>query len=730
MLERLIPKPGRLVRLNPLRSRALVLALFVILGVAHSFSLPIFEGIDEGKHYLFIHDIVEARGLPSQIGYDFDRSHEASQTPLYYIPGALLISGIDRSDLASIYFLSPNPGSPVQYDHAADELSLRPTGTVLAVRLLRLYSLAWGALMLWLIGAALVRAGLGEESAAMGMAAIGLNPRFIHNAATITNDVAVACMGAALLWLLARRHPNSGARWLWSVGAVCGLAFLSKLNGLVLLPVSLLACWMGISTGSGGNAKRIKLFVFQVAHILFAFAAITSLYFLANWAQYGQLLPVSEIGRANATALRSVPLQFGQGVAIVLNTVTHLWAELGAGAVLGNVARWMWLGVYAAGVLGAITATRVLKSRHPWIVLVWVQALIGILAWLPWVILFDVGVDQPRLWGVGLAAVNVGVGLGIAWGYDRLAVRWRRQRAVSTSIILVLSLISATVIPEVLLPMYRQRPALVPAAQISGWKREGAVAWDNGLEIVHVEMRSNRVQAGKTADLQVAVRATRFISEAHLLNLEIRAPSGQLVSRRSLSPLERWPTTRWSSGGIYSATVSIDVPDAAAGVLDVLAGWRAYEPPNRIALRTDGGGVSAPIGRIRVTGNPVTPVIPDGASRLDTIAILNRFAVDSDTVSTEWLVLRATATDLTFFLHGLDAEGRLVAQNDTPPSVSAHFWEPGDIVEVVFHAPGLARAQTVLVGAYTPDTGARRTVYRPDGSAWPNNAIVLRGAAP
>ena len=721
------------------RGRAIVLALFVMLGVAHSFSLPAFEGIDEGKHLIFIHDIVETRGLPSQIGYDFYRSHEASQTPLYYLLGALLVSGIDLSDLESIYFLGPVTGLPVQYDHASDEMTFPPAGTILALRVLRLYSLAWGAVLLWFIGATLKEAGFREYAAVIGMAIIGLNPRFIHNAATITNDVAVTCMGAAMLWLLARRRPGSGLRWAWAAGSVCAVAFLCKLNGLVLLPVAAFALALGAwnapevrsarsaSPGRVALQKALRRFVRDGLHLLVAFTLIITPYLLVNMAQYGQLLAIDQIARANATDARHTPLGLWEAAGAFPTAVSHLWVDLGASAPFGGIVRWMWGLLLAAAAIGAIGVTRALSGRQPWVFALWIQVALSLIVWVPWVFLFDVGVDQPRLWGVGLAALYIGLGLGASSLFERCAVRLGRPAAALSLALGIgaLSLVSASVIPDTILPMYRQRPALVTAKQVAAWGNKGAVAWDNGLETVHVELDSNRARPGSSVTLRVAARATRHISEAHQISLEIRGLDGALINRWTGELLDGWPTTKWSTGATYSGSISIDVPATASGVVDLVVGWRAYEAPNRIARRTDSPGVTAEVARFRVTGNAITPTVPENTSKLDTVASLTRVTRIGDTATAEWLVLQATRADLTFFLHGLDGGGHLIAQHDVTPAPGSAYWEPGDVVEIVFEAPGLAQAQVIAIGAYLPESGTRRPAFMPSGARWPDDLIRL-----
>jgi hypothetical protein len=97
-----------------------------------------------------------------------------------------------------------------------------------------------------------------------------------------------------------------------------------------------------------------------------------------------------------------------------------------------------------------------------------------------------------------------------------------------------------------------------------------------------------------------------------------------------------------------------------------------------------------------------------------------------------WRAVGPTPADLTVFVHLVDAEGRTVAQADGPPAGGkqpSSDWVAGEIVidprTVDLPAdlgPGTYRLH---VGFYDPATLQRLGAGRPDGSLWPEGAVVL-----
>ena len=83
-------------------------------------------------------------------------------------------------------------------------------------------------------------------------------------------------------------------------------------------------------------------------------------------------------------------------------------------------------------------------------------------------------------------------------------------------------------------------------------------------------------------------------------------------------------------------------------------------------------------------------------------------------LSLVWRTDSILNTDYTVFVHLLDAQGRILAQQDAPPvdgRYPTHAWEPTEMVTdlhtIPIDAATLARLDQMVVGMYTPNDGAR-----------------------
>jgi hypothetical protein len=107
-------------RIRPHWAAAVVVALFLGLGLMYSSLVPVFEASDELHHYPFIEHLARGGGLPVQhAGQESLWQQEGSQPPLYYAAAALLTSWIDTSDLPVVRDLNPHAriGMPLATDN-------------------------------------------------------------------------------------------------------------------------------------------------------------------------------------------------------------------------------------------------------------------------------------------------------------------------------------------------------------------------------------------------------------------------------------------------------------------------------------------------------------------------------------------------------------------------------------------------------------------------------------
>lgn len=246
---------------------AVILTLFIILGITYAVVTPIFEASDELWHYPMIRHLADGNPLPVQA---FDPAlagpwkQEASQPPLYYYLGAGLTFWIDTSNMADVRLENPHVDNGLITQDGNINLVLHNPaantwqGTLLAVRIVRLFSVLLGAItvtLTYLIGRAVAP---GRPEIALGAAAVNaFLPMFLFISGAVNNDNLAIMLASLSLFLMIRivKHsqpynPNSSsagkskrqirteaATWL-PLGAVIGLALLTKEGTLGLVPLA------------------------------------------------------------------------------------------------------------------------------------------------------------------------------------------------------------------------------------------------------------------------------------------------------------------------------------------------------------------------------------------------------------------------------------------------------------------------------------------------------------
>jgi len=95
-----------------------------------------------------------------------------------------------------------------------------------------------------------------------------------------------------------------------------------------------------------------------------------------------------------------------------------------------------------------------------------------------------------------------------------------------------------------------------------------------------------------------------------------------------------------------------------------------------------------------------------------------------------WQATAQPGQDYQVFVHMLDATGVMVGQDDGVPVGGLYptsQWLPGQIIADRHRlaAPGSGEAVTLAVGLYDAASGQRLPALKPDGSAWPDNAMTI-----
>ncbi len=308
--------------MNENRWLALIIALFILLGMTYALSTPVFEASDELWHYPMIRHLADGNPLPVQV---FDPAlagpwnQEASQPPLYYYLGAALTFWIDASDMETIRWQNPHVNSGEITVDGNRNLTIHDPawnpwqGTLLAVRIVRLFSVLLGAATVYLTYLIAKETVPTRPDIALGAAAVNaFLPMFIFISGAVNNDNLAIPLASLTLLLLIRivgkeraitgqtktgnclRDRRYWSHWLL-IGVVIGLALLTKEGTFGLLPLAwgtaFVSLWQG-EVGRGNTAVlTIKQLIIILGKAIFVFLImLIPVLLIAGWWYYRNLV--------------------------------------------------------------------------------------------------------------------------------------------------------------------------------------------------------------------------------------------------------------------------------------------------------------------------------------------------------------------------------------------------------------------------------------------------------
>ncbi|MFO7682734.1 MAG: glycosyltransferase family 39 protein, partial [Chloroflexota bacterium] len=226
----------------------LIVALYLLLGVAYSWVVPLGEAPDEIDHFLYVRALLEQRAFPVMAPVAADNeTMEANQPPLFYLLNAAVTAPFPMTasadfPLNACFTFDPHDGGRAHFylHNAAEAQPFAPN--YLAFRVARLLSVLLGA------AAVLLAYGLGRQlapdDARVGLLAAGIlafNPQFVFMMASVNNDVLTAVLGAALVYGSIRAATHPSPRLFALLGVLVGLGLLTKFALLAFWPLPLLA---------------------------------------------------------------------------------------------------------------------------------------------------------------------------------------------------------------------------------------------------------------------------------------------------------------------------------------------------------------------------------------------------------------------------------------------------------------------------------------------------------
>jgi len=767
---------------------ALILALFLTLGMAYSLVAPPFETPDEPFHYAFARHLAQGNGLPVQgIDEDAPWSHEGSQAPLYYALVATLIWPIDQGDFDAIGVRNrrANMGDPLYPGnknimlYSAADHPVR--GANLALHVGRWFSLLLGAVTL--LGAfftARLAAPADRRLPLLAMLFVALIPQFLFVSAAFSNDSMVIAVSVVTVYWLARllvrsqKHAPRGWEWL-VLGGLLGVAALSKLQGLgVSVLAGCTALWMAWQ-------RREPLLLLR-ATLLAALPAllIGGWWYARNMLLYGDLLGATHLLDINGR--RTDPLTWG-GLWRELRGVRYsFWGLFG----WFNIAlpRWMYglfelITVLGVGglLLGSLDALwpallgqKSLRStlrrlvRRPEIqvrglLVAWTLLLFALFIY--WI--SQATSSQGRLLFPGLSAIGIllVLGLDMVLRFLSTSIPPRRLRSLGWTLIFTFMGGCSLYVLTVLLPASYAAPE--PIARVPDDAQRVDVIYGNParaqdeLMLLALDVGDDRYRPGETVPVTLYLRADAPVRADYQLFIQFLDEAGNPVANLTTHPgWGRNPTSLWQPGAIYADSYPVRITERIGPQSPLLA--RVYvgfiNPASDNAERLPVDAYNAAGEEIvplltTVEISPLHPVDPaemelerasvqfGPAIQLTGFALPPVVASDAITmpVTLLWEAVDRPAAEYVGYIHLLDERGARVAGFDQPPAVRfpTQHWQAGDRILSEFVvdlppdlAPGMHAA---WVGLYAADSaGAERVPVHSAGELETAHNQVRLGA--
>ncbi len=745
------------------RLLALILILFVLLGFIYALITPPFEASDELWHYPMIQHLADGNPLPVQV---FDPAlagpwnQEASQPPLYYYLGAALTFWIDQSDMPAVRLLNPHVDNGVITPDGNNNLAIHDpaadlwAGALLALHIVRLFSVLLGAVTVWLTYRIAGETAPDRPEIALGAAAINaFLPMFLFISGAVNNDnLAVLLASLALLLLIRivtrRRVTYFPVHW-WewaTAGVVIGLAALTKEGTLGLLPMAfgtaVVAAWQILAAGEqgGGGAgeqsivsapvrprssasSAIRGLLSAIAFITIPVLLIAGWWYYRNIVLYGDWLGWS--------AFMAVLGQRGHPASLI-----QLWGERRGflmsfwglfGGVNVSMSPWVYAvlnAVLVASVLGFVVYlgrllrlelghwrartedgwfARLLRivERHFGLIvnLIFAAAVVyGLIQWAT-----TTWSSQGRLVFTAIASLATLMALGLAGWLPR-----KPAAAVLGAFGVFLFLIAAAA------PWVWIRPTYQPPAASASLSERLGVTFGDRMRLAGYEVETGDLRPGDPVRVRLEWKILQPMDRDWSVFIHLNDPVlGRPIAQRDMYPGAGLLATHLLEPGrtVIDEYVLTVPPTAVApaelelvvGLYDFATGERLLLPDGRDALTLQTIPLAAGEGPYP---NPVSLFFEHGLELVG-FSVEPRRVSAGETVelATFWRPSKPLPADFTFFAQIVGPDTTRYAAADVAPPQPTSGWQMGEVVELRFSLPvdpaTPPDAYPLIVGLYT-----------------------------
>lgn len=679
-----------------------LVGVFVALGWLYTFTTPIFEVSDEVWHYPMVKHLADGRGLPVQDPQNPGPwRQQGSQPPLYYALMAAATFWIDTSDLTAVRWLNPHVDNGIITAdrnnniiiHTAREQAFPGTGTVLAVRLIRLLSVLLAAGTVYFTYRIALELAPHAHDVALGAAALAaFTPMFVFISASVNNDNAVIFFSTLSLWMLMRLVRGQPVL-VWRgvdvspalLGLALGAAALSKTSGLGLMalaaPAVLFADWRAAGFDLRATARTVWANLPRHALIYAVALAVCGWWYARNFLLYGDWLGwnafVAFVGeRPNPASLEQL---WGERVGF-------FWAYWGLfGGVSVALPEWVYgaLALFTgAGALGAALAAgqwgRAQAWRTAWrthavsvaqavLLAAWLAALLyGLTRWS--------GLTQASQGRLIFPTIAV-ISLTLAWGLSRLRpALWGGGLALAGL---------AWAVPfTVIAPHYAPPPALTPA-QVAGIPHRLEADFGGELRLLGYALHTDQTRPGEAVRLTLFWQAQMAMDRNWSIFTHLVDGDEVLVAQRDRYPgMGALATTLLQPGQTWADDYVIALPSGALApqTLRVRVGVYDLADGTRLPL-INAPGDAVTFGAVALQPAPVRQTF-SYVMQLTGYTLSQRVLTPGSTltVTTTWQALAPPPANYSISMRVLDAWGNRVAAHDAWPQAGnapTSSWQPG-----------------------------------------------------
>jgi 4-amino-4-deoxy-L-arabinose transferase-like glycosyltransferase len=731
----------------------LLLAARLALGLAYSQAVPAWESYDEDGHFAYARYLAEHHSLilpPNDP--EAAQIWEKFQPPLYYDLIAPIIGFFDlgpsfgglarnpyftNGDAGVNYTLHTTQKSPAERSIERALATGRAAGVVIST--LSVLPIFWLARQLW-----------PREPGTRWLAVVAYAfwPQFLFVGSMLTNDVLITALSALALWLAVDLALNGFRPWVaLALGAVVGLALLTKLNGAaaIVLAVGALALSLAPARKAANPAGRRWLFAGIASLVLLvagAIWALSSLNFVTN-----QVFQLS-VARDFAVNIGSGGQRNGGLIAAAL---AYAFRTFLASYGWGNLESYPW--IYRLWTLGALLAAagavlasgrglrrrRGLNAREPpariyWLLAAFTTTVVGLALALA-IAQQNVYLVPGRYLLPALPAVCLLLVAGWRSWLPARQLRRRAWQALGLGVIL-----AGWLVPfGILAPAYAQpkQAAVVTVETPIG------VVYGDSLELLGYD-GAVRATAGQSARATLCWGAVAPMAANHTLFLEVVGADGQGYGRlRTFPGHGNYPTSQWALNTEfcepYEVPIAVGIPAPALAHLRV--SWLVGTTNQPLPMRLSSGATqadSAYLLEFKVSGQPgyVPPIAHLADYRLGEQIRLTGFDVTQNgrqvRVTLRWEALQDVMGNYEVFAHLRDTPNHAYAQGDGLPVQGAYptpLWKKGEVI-LDTHVMTLPAGHTtpplaLYVGMTDAQAQRRLPVFGASGHELSSDEIIL-----